>query len=77
MTGALHAHIHYQAGYEPNNWHYTVDYVTPGNPKGDFSIDSLDYGNVASFEEALACVNWVYENAYKLDQEGAQRLRAC
>lgn len=51
------AHIYKAVSYEPYPWVYEVDFVD-ADGKRDTSIDSLDYGSMATFAEAVeqACL---------------------
>lgn len=46
------AHIYKVASYKPYPWVYEVDFLN-AEGKRDTSIDSLDYGSMATYAEAL------------------------
>lgn len=52
----LHATIWKDRHENPYPWYYEVDYATDEYPKGDKTIDSLDYGSVESLAVAIEAV---------------------
>lgn len=58
---AVKAHIYKMTSHEPYPWVYEVDFLN-AQGKRDTSIDSLDYGNMATHADALEQARLVMES---------------